>query len=81
METNKIRFNLNKWHGLSLRVIALFFIAMLVSFTPEYFRDFFGDKLLQPDKYGYYTHSLFDETYRWGVRHYFYFWMCVCAYS
>jgi hypothetical protein len=34
---------MKKIHIISLRVIALFVIAMLVSFIPEYLHDFFGD--------------------------------------
>ena len=43
------------WYGLSLRIIALFITAMIVSFSPELFRDIFGDALYpDPDnKYEY----------------------------
>lgn len=48
---------------------------MLLTYLPEALRqtNFFGDKLrLAPDK------SNLDEMYDWGIRHYWYFWMCIC---
>jgi len=36
------------WEWLSLRIITLFALAMLISFTPELLRGFFGDELYVP---------------------------------
>lgn len=69
---------LNKWYGLSLRVVALFATAMLVSFSPDYLRGFFCDIQLLPDKWGYIsTHGMIDEYWDWGYRHFLYFYMCL----
>lgn len=67
------------WMRLSLRVILLFTTAMLVSFSPFYFRGFFGDSLIVSDKYGFnWDHGLFiDDGYKWGFRHYLFQWMCI----
>lgn len=64
----------------SLRIIALFTVAILVSFIPENFPDFFGDwscgKIIS--EYG--THSYFPAPHNvpdlhWGYRHYLFFIM------
>jgi hypothetical protein len=65
---------INLWYGLSLRVIALFVTAMITSFSPELFRDLFGDVLYNPDKT--YGRGWIDDKWDWGFRHYLYFWMC-----
>ena len=71
----------NKWYGLSLRIIALFVTAMVVSFSPELLRDFFGDKLVLPDEYGYkWGKGFIDQDWDWGYRHYLYFLMCVALF-
>lgn len=59
------------WRRLSLRVIFLFITAMLVSFFPAALRNFFGDIQVISD------HSLIDDNWNWGFRHYLYWWMCV----
>jgi hypothetical protein len=72
---------LNAWNRLSLRVMALFATAMLVSYSPDLFRTWlFEDKLIQPSETGYvWKHSFMgiDEDWDWGYRHYLYFWMCI----
>lgn len=79
MKNTKIKLNL--WYGLSLRVIALFLTAMIVSFSPELFRDFFGDEMYIPDRYGYISsHDFIDDKWNWGYRHYLYFIMCLCLF-
>lgn len=67
---------INKWYGLSIRVIALFVTAMIVSFSPTFFRSFFDDYLYTPDDSSY-SRGFFDKEWHWGYRHYLYFWMCV----
>jgi hypothetical protein len=73
---------LNRWYALSLRVIVLFVTAMLVSFSPELLRGFFGDELYVADKYGYmpHTYDWVDEKWDWGFRHKLYFCMCICLF-
>jgi hypothetical protein len=67
------------WTKLSLRIIALFATAMLVSYSPDYLRDFFGDETIPQDKYSY-NHGFMDGKWNWGYRHYLYFWMCVALF-
>ena len=70
--------SLNLWYALSLRIILLFVTAMLVSFVPDYLRNFFGDvKYLETEIY---HHSLIDDQYEWGFRHSLYFFMCCCLF-
>lgn len=73
---------LNLWYGLSLRIIALFVTAMVVSFSPELFRGFFGDTMYVADKFGYMPHSYdwVDNKYDWGYRHVLYFLMCIALF-
>lgn len=70
------------WSGLSLRIIALFFTAMLVSFSPALFRDFFDDSLWPEDDGRWHSHGLnaIDEKWDWGYRHYLYFFMCIALF-
>jgi hypothetical protein len=72
----KEKMKLNLWYGTSLRIIALFVTAMLVSFSPELFRGFFGDSIY-PDPNYKYGHGFIDQKWDWGYRHYLYFIMCV----
>jgi hypothetical protein len=72
---------INKWYALSLRVIGLFVTAMIVSFSPELLRDFFADELYKVDSSGYnWHHSLVDDDWSWGYRHYLYFFMCLALF-
>lgn len=68
------------WTVLSLQVIGLFVTAMLVSFSPELLRGFFGDVLYNTDKYSYH-HDWVDDKYDWGFRHYLYFYMCLVLFG
>ena len=53
--------------GISIRIIILFSLAMAGTFIPDHLRVFFGDTL---------SNSIFgDPEWKWGVRHYWYFWM------
>lgn len=66
------------WMKLSLRIILLFATAMLVSFSPEYLRLFFGDVSIQPTEFGsYFGGGMIDQHWNWGFRHYLYFYMCI----
>ncbi len=81
MNSNKEhKFKINLWYGLSFRIILLFVTAMLVSFSPELFRGFFGDELYPPDD-GHYLrgrdNSWIDDKWDWGYRHFLYFFMCI----
>lgn len=72
---------LNAWNGLSLRIIALFATAMLVSYSPALLRGFFDDTFIQLDSFGYRLGTGFiDKEYNWGYRHYLYFYMCVALF-
>lgn len=79
----KFNFKIKSWNGLSLRIIALFATAMLVSYSPALLREFFEDKFITPDAHGYrWTHSFLgiDEEWDWGYRHYLYFIMCLALF-
>ncbi len=68
----------NKWYGLSIRVIALFATAMLVSYSPMFLRGFFEDTPNLPDQFGrVWGKGIMDGNWDWGYRHYLYFYMCV----
>jgi hypothetical protein len=73
---------------LSIRVMAMFSIAILISFIPEYFRDFFGDwKCAGSGNYilGTYRYEgcnsglkgIHEATWHWGYRHFLFFVMGV----
>jgi hypothetical protein len=73
---------INVWYGLSLRVIALFVTAMIVSFSPELFRGLFGDTLIIENEYGHkYGGGMIDTDWDWGYRHYLYFIMCFALFA
>jgi hypothetical protein len=80
-QKQQAKFKLNLWYGLSLRIIALFVTAIIVSYTPELFslRDIFGDKPY-PDDGRYHRTGFIDEEWNWGYRHYLYFLMCLCLF-
>jgi len=64
---------------IAFRIVALFTIAMLLTFIPEYLRDFFGDKPFVP-YIGPYGNRIMesgdiDTEWAWGARHYWYFFM------
>jgi hypothetical protein len=66
------------WEWLSLRIITLFALAMLISFTPDLLRGFFGDELYVPQGvFSSNSSGFFDNKWVWGFRHYLYFWMCI----
>lgn len=77
MDTSKKRFKITDWEKLSIRVILLFVTAMLVSFSPEFLRGFFGDEMYKDD----YTRGMVDGHYSWGFRHTLYFWMCIVLFA
>lgn len=71
---------------LSIRVIMMFSIAILISFIPENFREFFGDlKCVGSGGYvpGTYHYQYCNEgvggmhssTWHWGYRHFLFFIM------
>ena len=70
MLTNKLI--LSDWTKLSLRVIGLFVTAMLISYSPDYLREFFGDQARAKDDW---HRGMMDGMWEWGFRHYLYFWM------
>jgi hypothetical protein len=71
---------LNPWYGLSLRIIALFFVAMIVSYSPELFRGFLGDTPIVADGCGIKFGGMIDADWDWGYRHRLYFLMCIALF-
>lgn len=57
--------------GLAIRIIIVFAVAILMTFAPDELRGFFGDVK------GYDRGAMVDEDWVWGVRHYWYLWMCI----
>lgn len=66
---------------ISLRIIAVFMTAILVSFIPEYYPDFFGDWTCHANEFktcsyasmGGIPHEV--PRLHWGYRHYLFFIM------
>lgn len=58
------------WEKLSLKIIALFATAMLISYSPQFLRGFFNDSLY-PTTYGFHN-DIIDADWNWGFRHYLY---------
>lgn len=62
---------------ISARIVALFGSAILISFIPEYFPDFFGDWMCKASEYNkhidFNPHSI--PELHWGYRHYLFFTM------
>jgi hypothetical protein len=56
------------YFGIALRIVALFSVAMLATYLPDYLRAFFGDAPCI--KCGE-----VDSSYSWGARHYWFAWM------
>lgn len=67
------------WEKLSFRVICLFVTAMLISFTPALFRDFFADTLI-PHLDNWNNGMFIHDGYNWGFRHYLYQFMCIIVF-
>lgn len=72
---------------IAIRLILLFTSAMILTFLTDSIRDFLGDKLhvCSADCATAYSKcenssDMFDKTYDWGIRHYWYFWMLVCLF-
>ena len=64
------------WEKLSGKVIVLFLIAMLMSYSPGLLRGFFDDNLYPANN----THGIMDDKWEWGFRHYLYFFMNVALF-
>ena len=75
----KIEITIDYWIKLSLRVMVLFFLAMIVSFLPDYFRSFFGDLPMDPKAYHF--GAMIDDNWDWGYRHYLFFYMCTILFG
>lgn len=78
----------NKSIKISVRIIALFTAAILISLIPEHFHSFFGDwycegaKLGKPDEFGFehiegclYLPSRHNAEWHWGYQHWLFFLM------
>lgn len=60
----------------SIRIIAMFSVAILISFIPEMFPDFFGDWSCNGCNYGEAGYSrIHKPSTHWGYRHYLFFIM------
>lgn len=88
MQLNQILnfMKLSKTQKISIRIILLFTIAMLMTFIPENFRDFFGDwKCQGSGKYlkeswvysgcNYGESGTHEAEFHWGYRHWLFFTM------
>lgn len=65
------------YFGIAIRIIILFTVGAFMTFLPEILRDFFGDTPHVCEK-GYCPHGFgIDVGFKWGTRHYWYFWMMV----
>lgn len=69
---------------IAFRLILLFTSAMILTFLTDSIRDFLGDKIhvCGSDCATAYSKcknssDMFDKSYDWGIRHYWYFWMLV----
>ena len=78
MEDNK-KYKMGAWTELSIRIIMLFVTAMVISFTPQYLRGFFGDTAFAIDPAHSWRSSdgMIDTYFVWGFRHYLYWFMCI----
>ena len=56
-------------------IFIVFLVPMFFSYIPDLLRGFFGDIRLEIPESGIFG---IDEYYKWGVRHYWFFWMCFC---
>jgi len=76
---------------ISIRIIALFGVAMALSFIPEHYHSFFGDWHCEGGVYDYswaedkltykgciYSKDTHHETWHWGYRHWLYLSMGIC---
>jgi len=72
------------YFGIAWRIIALFSIAILSTFLPDFIRGFLGDVPFKP----YYVENMFtnkvligdgsiDIKWTWGVRHYWFFTLMI----
>jgi len=72
-----------QFYTIGLKIFALFVLAMSATYIPEVLpKSFFGDTPHSCidelcDNYCSNKHDVFDNSLEWGVRHYWYFWMCV----
>lgn len=83
---------MNIIHKVSLRVIAIFMVAILSSFIPDTFPEFFGDVKCQGNVYtpykgyvgcqlafvGYENVKSHGPDVHWGARHILWTWMGSC---
>lgn len=64
---------------ISFRIIIAFSVAILMSFIPELFRDFFGDEFCRI--YGYHYDMVYNtDHYHWGWRHWLFLFMGICLF-
>lgn len=62
------------------RVILMVLLGMLLTYVPDYLRDFFGDTPRNPGLHPFDIDSI-DLYWNWGARHYWYFTGVVILFS
>jgi hypothetical protein len=65
------------YFAIAWRIVLLFATGILFSYFPDYLRKFFNDIYIPEGLKDYQVRSPIDMHYIWGIRHYWYFWMCV----
>ncbi len=71
----------NYWTILSLQIAAIFIVAMLASFIPDYLHSFFGDtyhvEVIEDycRRNGFSNYIKNEPHYHWGYRHFLWCWM------
>ena len=58
------KLKITDWEKLSLRIIILFAIAMLISYSPQFLRGFFADRLYSADEI--WSRGVMDTDWNWG---------------
>ena len=67
------------YEKLSIRIIALFITAMLLSFIPDYLHDFLGDWKCVKEHISWGAICNGNEIH-WGWRHFLWAFMCICLF-
>lgn len=57
---------------IAFRIVIFFSLGIAFTYVPDHLRDFFGDTPFNDGRLGE-----MDYNWKWGARHYWYFWMMV----
>jgi hypothetical protein len=78
---------LDKFNRIAIHIILTFIIAILSSFIPDNFHDFFGDWLCEgnynweePSGCNYLGVRIHDPKWHWGARHWLWMSMGACLF-